>query len=178
MFTGFNLIHWQMCKVLEENVHEVVKTSLTSQPASAQLRTNLRLLETLCEDVNQILSTQTSPPLEQPMPNEDKELQPEIQSTSAEPSLPQTERGAKTLDAVVETEVKGTPESEPTVEGSKASSKNVDSSPADPTSLLGKTGTDMEMAEAKNDADIKTDDKPTGKENSQRDKTGVIVLDD
>ncbi|KAL9439940.1 hypothetical protein AB3S75_018747 [Citrus x aurantiifolia] len=168
----------EMCKVLEENVHEVVKTSLTSQPASAQLRTNLRLLETLCEDVNQILSTQTSPPLEQPMPNEDKELQPEIQSTSAEPSLPQTERGAKTLDAVVETEVKGTPESEPTVEGSKASSKNVDSSPADPTSLLGKTGTDMEMAEAKNDADIKTDDKPTGKENSQRDKTGVIVLDD
>ncbi|KAL9442896.1 hypothetical protein AB3S75_016291 [Citrus x aurantiifolia] len=173
----------EMCKVLEENVHEVVKTSLTSQPASAQLRTNLRLLETLCEDVNQILSTQTSPPLEQPMPNEDKELQPEIQSTSAEPSLPQTERGANTLDAVVETEVKGTPESEPTVEGSKALSKNpavadVDSSPADPTSLLGKTGTDMEMAEAKNDADIKTDDKPTGKENSQRDKTGVIVLDD
>lgn len=172
-----------MCKLLEENVHEVVKTSLTSQPASAQLRTNLQLLETLCEDVNQILSTQTSPPLEQPMPNEDKELQPEIQSTSAEPSLPQTERGVNKLDAVVETEVKGTPESEPTVEGSKASSKNpavadVDSSPADPTSLLGKTGTDMEMAEAKNDADIKTDDKPTGKENSQRDKTGVIVLDD
>ncbi|GAY44315.1 hypothetical protein CUMW_081240 [Citrus unshiu] len=173
----------EMCKVLEENVHEVVKTSLTSQPASAQLRTNLQLLETLCEDVNQILSTQTSPPLEQPMPNEDKELQPEIQSTSAEPSLPQTERGVNKLDAVVETEVKGTPESEPTVEGSKASSKNpavadVDSSPADPTSLLGKTGTGMEMAEAKNDADIKTDDKPTGKENSQRDKTGVIVLDD
>ncbi|ESR63546.1 hypothetical protein CICLE_v10010331mg [Citrus x clementina] len=173
----------EMCKVLEENVHEVVKTSLTSQPASAQLRTNLQLLETLCEDVNQILSTQTSPPLEQPMPNEDKELQPEIQSTSAEPSLPQTERGVNKLDAVVETEVKGTPESEPTVEGSKASSKNpavadVDSSPADPTSLLGKTGTGMEMAEAKNDADIKTDDKPTGKENSQGDKTGVIVLDD
>lgn len=173
----------EMCKVLEENVHEVVKTSLTSQPASAQLRTNLRLLETLCEDVNQILSTQASPPLEQPIPNEDKELQPEIQSTSAEPSLPQTGQDANMLDAVVETEVKATPESAPTVEGSKASSKNtavadVDSSPADPASLLGKTGTDVEMAEAKNDSDIKTDDKPTGKENSQRDKSGVIVLDD
>lgn len=172
-----------MCKILEENVHEVVKTSLTSQPASPQLRTNLQLLETICEDVNQILSTQASPPLEQPMPNEEKQLQPETLSTTGEPSLPQTEQDANTLDAVVETEVKGTTESEPTVEGSKASSNNpavsdVDSSPADLTSSLGKTGTDVEMAEAKNDADIKTDDEPTGKENSQRDKTGVIVLDD
>lgn len=180
-----------MCKVLDENVHEAVKTSITSQPASVQLRANLNL-ETISEDINRILSQQQNPPLEQPVPSADKQSQPENQNTIAEPSSPQTEQDTHVPDAVVETETKNTTESEatkdsnekaeldadPTAEKSKASNNNpavadVDSSPKEPTSSPGITGTDVDMEEAKNDADTKTDDEPT-----QKGDAGVIVLDD
>ncbi|KAJ7958525.1 CHD3-type chromatin-remodeling factor PICKLE [Quillaja saponaria] len=44
-----------MCKVME-NVQELVQTSLTNETAGADLRENLLPLETLCGDVNRILT--------------------------------------------------------------------------------------------------------------------------
>lgn len=48
----------KMCNLLEQNVHESIQTSLTNQPASLKLRQDLRPMETIFEQINQILSPQ------------------------------------------------------------------------------------------------------------------------
>ncbi|KAM6561497.1 hypothetical protein CsatA_030736 [Cannabis sativa] len=51
----------EMCKVVEETTTESVQGSLANKPASLNLEKNLAAIETLCNDVNRILSTQQNP---------------------------------------------------------------------------------------------------------------------
>ncbi|KAI4376191.1 hypothetical protein MLD38_013981 [Melastoma candidum] len=50
----------RMCKVLEENVQELIQTSAASNPASLKLRKNLLPLESILTDINGILSPEES----------------------------------------------------------------------------------------------------------------------
>lgn len=51
----------QACKVVEDNVHETVQTTISEAPPSHKLTTNLSPLENVFENMNQILTpAQTS----------------------------------------------------------------------------------------------------------------------
>ncbi|KAK1550249.1 hypothetical protein Q3G72_016142 [Acer saccharum] len=168
----------EMCKVLEENGPEAVKTTLANQPASHKLRTNLRPVETICEDINRILSQLQNPTSEQAVPN------PETQTTVAEPSSPLKQKDDNESAGGVEIEMKDVTESEPTKDSKKPTetqpdptieskplsndpvSTDMEASQAGTASSPGITANDVVMEDITSDDDTKTDD------------PGVIVLDD
>lgn len=167
-----------MCKVLEENGPEAVKTTLANQPASHKLRTNLRPVETICEDINRILSQLQNPTSEQAV------LNPETQTTVAEPSSPLKQKDDNESAGGVEIEMKDVTESEPTKDSKKPTetqpdpaieskpqsndpvSTDVEASQAGQASSPGITANDVVMEDITSDDDTKTDG------------PGVIVLDD
>ncbi|KAL5785967.1 hypothetical protein ACOSQ2_008359 [Xanthoceras sorbifolium] len=180
----------EMCKVLEENAHEAVTASLAYQPASHRLRTNLRPLETICEDINRILHLQENPTSEQPVPNIDKQLQAETQTKVAEPGSPLKQKDDNEPAGGVEIEMMDMTESEPAEDSKKPTESEPD--PTTENKLLsndpvstdveasspGITGNDVSREAITSDADTKTADVPNGNGKTEKLDSGVIVLDD
>ncbi|KAJ8751693.1 hypothetical protein K2173_025859 [Erythroxylum novogranatense] len=61
----------KMCNIVEQDVNESIQTSLSNQPASAQLKQNLQALETINDQMNQVLA----PQLKNPSHSEDTEME-------------------------------------------------------------------------------------------------------
>lgn len=74
-----------MCNVLEQNVHESIQTSLIDKPASLKLKQDLLPLETICEQMNQILS-----PLKQKYSSEQHVLDPNQPQSELKDNLPES----------------------------------------------------------------------------------------
>lgn len=62
-------LYWQMCRVTDENTSDLVRTSLARERTGVNIMKNFHQLETICEDVNRIL-TQNQPTAE-PILNSD-----------------------------------------------------------------------------------------------------------
>ncbi|OAY53615.1 CHD3-type chromatin-remodeling factor PICKLE [Manihot esculenta] len=75
----------KMCNVLEQNVHESIQTSLIDKPASLKLKQDLLPLETICEQMNQILS-----PLKQKYSSEQHVLDPNQPQSELKDNLPES----------------------------------------------------------------------------------------
>ena len=181
-----------MCKVVEDNPQESVLTSLANQSvASVNLSKNLVPLETICEDINRILSPgQANPPApEQITVNTQKQSQAEQIYVSGTRS-PSTHQDDHNPASMVETEMTDmVTESEPQREGSKLTESDPDpakektESPlnvqastdpcpphAEGTSLTDITGDDVEMEERKDGA--------ASNGSTEKSEAGVIILDD
>ena len=178
-----------MCKVVEKNTQESVPTSSANQSAT----NNLLPLETICEDVNRILSPgPTKPPTsEEPISNISQQSQAESGvdvSITGSPSAHQDDHAPASM---TETEIMDIEtESAPLKESSKLTNPDpakaesespcnveasVDPFPPQPqvpegTNLPVITEDDVEMDERK-------DDGPSNG-NTQKSEQGVIVLDD
>jgi len=62
-----------MCKVVEENPMDLVQTSLAREPAELHVGKNFQPLETICKDINRILTpTQEQSAADIPQSNSDK----------------------------------------------------------------------------------------------------------
>lgn len=158
---------------MEENVHDSLQSSLTNQPASLKLRQNLHQLETICEQINQILSPllHKSPTSGQSMPDSNLQAQAESQSNLAEGHSSSIQENGKKSSAVDDVEMKDSI----TVSKLKKESialtdqelvKEMDKSPCDvpasvdpcapqkePICSSRITKIDLEMEEMKNDTD-------------------------
>lgn len=192
----------EICKVVEANAHESVQTCLTNKPASLTLRKNLYPLETICEDINQILSPpQQKPPTELQTLNPDQQSQVEAQNNHVGSNSAGTKQNDHKLGADSDVEkvpitdsnslkegtllVESDPEEE--MSGSPLNiSASVDSRApqTEPSPPPGETGGDVEM-EDKEDVEMldKVDD-VSGDTNSvpngstEKPESGVIILDD
>ncbi|KAJ9167671.1 hypothetical protein P3X46_019285 [Hevea brasiliensis] len=76
----------KMCNVLEQNIHESIQTSLTNQAANLKLRQDLLPLETICEQINQILC-----PLEQKSASEVHALDSNKAQAELKDNLPESQ---------------------------------------------------------------------------------------
>ena len=154
-----------MCKVVEENPVDLVRTSLAREPAEVNVAKNFPALETICENINRILT-----PTQQ-------------DQTAAEKSTLNT---ANKSEATSPGEALGTPipqddckpdnsvdndskDMEIELEPEKESCTNLERENNQTPSLPEKKESDTEMDETKNDE---------LNENTQKSDAGVIVLDD
>ncbi|KAF2287266.1 hypothetical protein GH714_039485 [Hevea brasiliensis] len=153
----------KMCNVLELNIHESIQTSLTNKPASLKLRQDLLPLETICDQINQILSVEQKSSSEQQVldPNQ---AQAELKDNLPESHSPSIQQNNDKPSALEDTEMKDvTTESKLQREGSvlidQGLVKEPDKSPCDIGASADKctfskemTENEVEMQEVKNDA--------------------------
>lgn len=164
-----------MCKVVEENPQESVPTSSANQSVTK----NLLPLETICEDVNRILSPgQTKPPTsEEPISNIRQQSQAESGvdvSITGSPSAHQDDHGPA---STAETEMMDiVTESEPLKESCKLTDSDPDLDPAKAESEASVDPSPPQVPEVTED-DVEMDDAPSNG-SAQKSEQGVIVLDD
>jgi hypothetical protein len=168
--------YWQMCKVVEENPQESVPTSSANQSVTK----NLLPLETICEDVNRILSPgQTKPPTSEDLiSNRTQQSQAESGvvdvSITGSPSAHQDDHGPA---STAETEMMDiVTESEPLKESSKLTDSNPDLDPAKAESEATVDPSPPQALDVTED-DVEMDDAPSNG-STQKSEQGVIVLDD
>ncbi|XP_037493511.1 CHD3-type chromatin-remodeling factor PICKLE [Jatropha curcas] len=195
----------KMCNVLEQNVNELIQTSLTNEPASLKLRQDLLPLETICQEINQIMSAeqQKAPASEEHVLDSNQTPQDNLLPESRSPSVEQNNDKPSDLDDTEMTDVMT--ESKLEKEGSvlidqeliKEQKKSPSDIPASadaslsPTESTGMRNADVDMEDVKNDAvgspelgetDIDTDTKteaiPIGNkdENEVADKSNSGVI--
>ncbi|XP_050216353.1 CHD3-type chromatin-remodeling factor PICKLE [Mercurialis annua] len=163
----------KMCKIVEQNNHELIQTAITNQPASLKLRQDLLPLETISQQINQILShPQQKPPNSGQNVLDSNEPQAESQGGPPQPHS----------SAMEDTEMKESSEltGAELVEEPNKSSHDIpppaDATPKENVSSPGSTKNDVEMVEAqnsdnemKNGANAKTD--PIVDENETTEKS-------
>ncbi|XP_027356637.1 CHD3-type chromatin-remodeling factor PICKLE isoform X2 [Abrus precatorius] len=158
----------EMCKVVEENPMDLVQTSLTREPAEINGVKNFPPLETICEEINRILTpAQEQPISEMPISNSDNKSEVishgEVVGSKSLP-IPQDDSKRddstdnQSKDMIIESELKN--------ESSSSLVKEINETP----SLPEKEESNTEMDETKNDAPLN--------ENPEKSDAGVIVLDD
>lgn len=152
---------WQMYKVVEENTIGLVQTSLAREPAEVDAVKNFLSIDTICKDINGILtpSQQSHPTEEKPLliPENKSESSPKsevlISQDDCQPESATNER----KDVVIESELEKESSTGPVKE-------------KETPSLPETRGTDIEMDEAKNDAELN--------EKTEKSDPAVILLDD
>jgi hypothetical protein len=175
-----------MCKAVEKNTQESVPTSSANQSATK----NLLPLETICEDVNRILSPgQTKPPTsEEPISNISQQSQAESGVDASITGSPSTHQDDHAPASMTETKLMDIEtESAPLKESSKLTNSdpakaesespcNVEAS-VDPLAPQVPDGTNLPVITEDVEMDERKDDSPSNG-STQKSEPGVIVLDD
>ncbi|XP_048331491.2 CHD3-type chromatin-remodeling factor PICKLE isoform X2 [Ziziphus jujuba] len=178
----------KMCKIVEETTHE---TSSANQPASQNLKKNLLPIETICEDINRILSPVLENPSTSARPavtTEQSRVEPKGNAAAPE-SLQDDSRPAAAVEEVGElkdlaTESKHNKETSKSLElgtdqvkeKSDGSSSKVPT-PAEPCPPL--AGPSSSPKRTENAVEIEErKSEPVGNGSTEKTKEGVIVLDD
>ncbi|XP_061365248.1 CHD3-type chromatin-remodeling factor PICKLE isoform X2 [Gastrolobium bilobum] len=159
----------EMCKIVEENPVDLVRTSLAREPAEFNAVKNLPLLETICEDINRILKpTQEEQPIaEMPILNSDiKSEDISHDEVLGSKSLPNPQDDCKHDNSADNESKDMVIECEPNKESCSSLVNEKNETPSLPV----KKESDTETDESKNDAELN--------ENTQKSDAGVIVLDD
>ncbi|KAI4337260.1 hypothetical protein L6164_015699 [Bauhinia variegata] len=150
----------EMCKIIEENAMESDQTALAREPAEVKMLNNLLPLETISKDINRILT-----PTQQNSENKSEAVTHGDVGGSTFSSIPQDDSKPdntvddKSKDVVIESEVKRE-------SSSHDHQEQINEIPTIPETK----GSDVEMVEAKNDAELN--------QNTETSEPGVIVLDD
>ncbi|GAV59961.1 SNF2_N domain-containing protein/Helicase_C domain-containing protein/Chromo domain-containing protein/PHD domain-containing protein/DUF1086 domain-containing protein/DUF1087 domain-containing protein/CHDCT2 domain-containing protein [Cephalotus follicularis] len=156
----------EMCRAVEENSHEAVEISLTNQPESLKLQKNLHPLETICENMSQILNPaqMDAPTSVQSSLNTVVHSLAKSQSNGARPTFLPIKQDDHNPAAVAETEMKNISPSNVLASGDDLEIEEITN--------------DVEMAEMTNDAATNSYAVSNGNDNAETLKPGFIVLDD
>lgn len=170
-----------MCTLLDQNIHESIQTSLTNQADNPKLGLDLLPLETICEQINQILSLEEVSASEVDVLDSNKE-QAAVKNNLLESQSPSIQLNNGNPSTLQDTEMKDTAtESELQKGGSVLIGQELNVPPYDNIMAAAEACTSPKRSvhspeTTKNE--IKTGAIPSENETASKSKSEVVILDD
>uniref|UniRef100_A0A2C9UD31 CHD3-type chromatin-remodeling factor PICKLE n=1 Tax=Manihot esculenta TaxID=3983 RepID=A0A2C9UD31_MANES len=171
----------KMCTLLDQNIHESIQTSLTNQADNPKLGLDLLPLETICEQINQILSLEEVSASEVDVLDSNKE-QAAVKNNLLESQSPSIQLNNGNPSTLQDTEMKDTAtESELQKGGSVLIGQELNVPPYDNIMAAAEACTSPKRSvhspeTTKNE--IKTGAIPSENETASKSKSEVVILDD